>query len=1632
MLTVPTALWPHLVSQALNPIDVYEIEPIDRLGAVEHLGNGDFESWSGAPLVPSGWAAFPNSATITKETALMRTGAACVKFTYTSTTFNSSVQNYGTTLTPATWVHVEAWFRSSVIRANCVGIRIVNLAGSLRELKSDMTWSAGNTGLFALIATPTAVGTYQRVSFWFKTEATAGVTDSYAFTFELIGTAGWVAGDVVHVDSASIEGGYERPMLFFSSQSLTWNGDTYTGLTVERGPIKKSMEFRVTDCTVKFSSVSNLLRQYLYPVDMLGGARLTVRTIFRDASFVLVPDHSIIPHKGRIEPIKRITETEFPMTVRGLLDGLGVETPAWRLALTCGWQFANGGAFDGGGHCAYIQSTTTSGAVSNSTTIPLTAASTFQNGDSIQIAGGTAVTIVSGGGTTTLVVSAPQTCAGGASVRYADCPGRSITECDARAMRHRFGGNSGVSITSRIGRQVPGLIKTTAPNRPGGRNLPQRTPTPTSQSAIILRHGEGGLAGPFDPVPVLYGRRRIRPIVVELVQSQSPALVKTLRTLFCILSVGTIAGVVRYFVDGVVGNEQLVGGTGDKLQGIYVRLGGPGLNDQETIAEYIADSTTIVRTQNFDYRSFANLTYSEKGYLILLRNDSTLLDPDFAVEAKGREIQLYDAAGAPVGAAVFSENPIWQCIDWTTQDYALGGAVADVDVVVSKAEGVDIAGALITSTEASTKITANQGAPSTTCDVENTEGLIHGRRVDVNGVANTVDYVETPTRFYLGTAVVQSIGQAVVQRPMRFESHIYIAQSDRGTRHLASLLASCRGYVTDDAGRIQFRIERDHCKSRITNGNFEAWAAPAAAPDGWAFNNGGGIETIARDSVVKHGGLYSMKLTRSDGVTYAGPQFAIVGLEPGRFYHVEFWHLSDAAPGIGQTSRCFFSNDTKGLSVDADGLTWGVSLNLIAAIGTTTWTRYEATCKIREDFALSDSYTLRFPPYFSAGHSVWFDDALFRGPYAGDFREFTTDLLMGWKEGSFEWSLDKRDRETNRVTVRFLNESGQFGEDEAVANDFEHQKFYPVKTLTIDAPSVCDRDQASRLAAWALAKRRELGPGCSFLGSPPALALQPGDVILVSHTVPGWICKEQRVIETEVLGLKSPEEHFVRVDTEDYLETIYPDTAPAGLKSPPRVAVNFTLSVDRNSGGVLDLSWVADATVAAISRFHIHSSATSGFTPDDTNNIGSVVGTEFIYTLPKAQLEQVRYYRVIAMTEYGPIASAQLAITVYAVDYDATDATQGENDADKNLIYDSGFQGGEFTDGVTKNGDGWLVNTDPAVYTPRLPTSHVTPSYTPGGGITAVAFTNPANAYDAEAAPDTPTTQALGSSNYNGTADNVASMKVVFPAATRTGRGRVVCRMTTAGQAGTVKLYYTVDGGTNWIQFATVTNALTNSSYYTPRFVSQSMANFSMEARVEARQSLPNNTTSFNWGYSSFDEESAGAVIVHLVNGWAELNSDGTRYAEVRRRFPEKNPPANGFYLTSTTPNRWEIKAKRLISGAPVGSAVEVVLQDVPTGREWLVASIAPGDIVNGPNCYQGLFSPSPSPVSGMLDIVIRTKSSNGCRVTQVVLDGRKIMGRYQPSVDDPRLADRSIGDAIGWPKGKLSVGGYRKVAVTP
>jgi hypothetical protein len=136
--------------------------------------------------------------------------------------------------------------------------------------------------------------------------------------------------------------------LRYAPQELSWGSNTYSRLAVASSEIVENMGLQINEMSVIFSNVQRTLHSYYGSgtSDKLTGRKLTARILFRDDTDTLLT-YSYIAFVGRMEPPKRITNSEFEITATELLDGVGMRAPRRRTTHICPWQFKDAV------HCTY-------------------------------------------------------------------------------------------------------------------------------------------------------------------------------------------------------------------------------------------------------------------------------------------------------------------------------------------------------------------------------------------------------------------------------------------------------------------------------------------------------------------------------------------------------------------------------------------------------------------------------------------------------------------------------------------------------------------------------------------------------------------------------------------------------------------------------------------------------------------------------------------------------------------------------------------------------------------------------------------------------------------------------------------------------------------------------------------------------------------------------------------------------------------------------------------------------------------------------------------------------------------------------------------------------------------------------
>lgn len=501
-------------------------------------------------------------------------------------------------------------------------------------------------------------------------------------------------------------------------------------------------------------------------------------------------------------------------------------------------------------------------------------------------------------------------------------------------------------------------------------------------------------------------------------------------------------------------------------------------------------------------------------------------------------------------------------------------------------------------------------------------------------------------------------------------------------------------------------------------------------------------------------------------------------------------------------------------------------------------------------------------------------------------------------------------------------------------------------------------------------------------------------------------------------------------------------------------------------------------TLQAFSRFELHVSTTTGFVPiplgiSDGGSLvarGSASSPFLVWDAVSSMIEVPIFAVVVAIgagVDYTSTMSHEVQTSIYAAGADDVDGTYNEGNAPGNMVYDSDFTSGLSTpetlnvasDEAVKRGLGWLTNNAASTsiirpiagtggYVTKWPDARLVYNLDPTHPVDSdpfyTAFTLPANGSDSN-----PATYAEGRGWYDNTPGllyplRTSSIIYNFAAtAPMTGRFQVIGRYTGtptyAGQPNIYKYYRDSTGDTSEPTFPYIRidpyhiYSAVDTTAESNRISGRNLADHGVAIYVDW-SSVGSGITFFCQSVQFQSETVLASTIAAINNNRLDLKGrGGGGYARAQRCFPGKQPEPQGIYFAAYSSNRWQISAKWL-SGIQPTSPLQVLINDKISQVSWLVAEIAAGDIEQVWCGFTGIFIPT-TPVSGNLDITIRTQDINGIQCDQLFLGRETAISQYQTSSEDKQIGhfpDVSIGVAKNWPLGALSPSiPYRKVRLT-
>jgi len=171
-----------------------------------------------------------------------------------------------------------------------------------------------------------------------------------------------------------------------------------------------------------------------------------------------------------------------------------------------------------------------------------------------------------------------------------------------------------------------------------------------------------------------------------------------------------------------------------------------------------------------------------------------------------------------------------------------------------------------------------------------------------------------------------------------------------------------------------------------------------------------------------------------------------------------------------------------------------------------------------------------------AGYIYYVDGKIHLVPecaWVGSKLSFSEDTII---DGSFGFGKKDLDDVPNEIKVMFTDGSRGFVESYSYARDEIDQQTRVRVVQEIVLYAINRASQASRIAKFILNKSKLNPYWCSFQVGIRGMSIAPGDVIEVTHSIPGWTAKEMRVIECEETNVDE-----LNLICEEYNSSLYND-----------------------------------------------------------------------------------------------------------------------------------------------------------------------------------------------------------------------------------------------------------------------------------------------------------------------------------------------------------------------------------------------------------------------------------------------------------------------------------------------------------
>lgn len=247
--------------------------------------------------------------------------------------------------------------------------------------------------------------------------------------------------------------------------------------------------------------------------------------------------------------------------------------------------------------------------------------------------------------------------------------------------------------------------------------------------------------------------------------------------------------------------------------------------------------------------------------------------------------------------------------------------------------------------------------------------------------------------------------------------------------------------------------------------------------------------------------------------------------------------------------------------------------------------RYETNMSINTDSPLIENIKLMLAScfgtlVFSGGKYKLIIDR----PTSVSF-DITDDNIVG----SWRIDLENSGSRFNEVSASYSNEAIKYQNDRVTASSATYLAADAGHVLRadVDLPGVT-YDRRALMMAWQILRQSRYSISCELTVDISCIGIEVGDVVSVTHAVPGWDAQQFRVIEVRLAGDDS-----IALRLRQYSSAVYDIDDQGGMNSPVPTTLNNSLVVDR--------PWVVPADDSIWSGYEM-------YPPDYTPDVWALVG----------------------------------------------------------------------------------------------------------------------------------------------------------------------------------------------------------------------------------------------------------------------------------------------------------------------------------------------------------------------------------------------------------------------------------------